>query len=294
MEMFDGFRTCDIDVDGVPVHARVGGSGSPVLLLHGYPQTHTMWHHVARGLAAQHTVVAADLRGYGDSGKPPGGAGHVGYGKRAMAADQVGLMRALGFDGFAVVGHDRGARVAHRMCLDHPEVVSRAAVLDIVPTRHTFATADSAFAHGYYHWFFLAQPEDLPEHLIGGDPEYYLRHKLGQWSADAGRFSPDAVAEYVRCFRDPATIHASCEDYRAAATIDLEHDDRDADAGNKVRCPLLAMWGLRGFVGRRYDVETVWRDYATDVRAAGVDCGHFLAEEAPEQTVALLGDHLAA
>ncbi len=287
---FDQYRT---DVDGVSVHAEVGGSGPPVLLLHGYPQTHVMWHRVAPVLTTDHTVVAADLRGYGDSGKPAGGTDHAGYGKRAMAADQVGLMRALGFDSFAVVGHDRGARVAQRMCLDCPEQIDRIAVLDIVPTRHMFATADRTFAHGYYHWFFLSQPEDLPEHLIGSDPEYYLRHKLGQWSVDTAGFAPEAVAEYVRCFSDPAAIHASCEDYRAAATIDLRHDDIDAESGRRVRCPLLAMWGNRGFVGQHYDVEAVWRDYADDVRGAGLNCGHFLAEETPEATAAALTEFLA-
>jgi haloacetate dehalogenase len=292
--MFDGFESRDVTVDGVAVHAMVGGSGPPVLLLHGYPQTHVMWHRVAPVLARHHTVVAPDLRGYGDSAKPAGEPDHANYSKRSMAADQVGLMGTLGFGRFAVVGHDRGARVAHRMCLDHPERVTRVAVLDIVPTRHMFATTDRVFAHGYYHWFFLAQLPDLPERLIGADPEYYLHHKLGQWSAQDATFTPEAVAEYVRCFSDPASIHGSCEDYRAAATIDLEHDEADAAAGRRVDSPLLALWGAQGFVGRHYDVKSIWHDYATNVSGTSVDCGHFLAEEAPGATTRLLTDFLTA
>ncbi|MDT3399089.1 alpha/beta hydrolase [Streptomyces sp. B1866] len=291
--LFEGFETHDVDVDGVAVHAVTGGEGPPVLLLHGYPQTHAMWHRVAPALARRHTVVAADLRGYGDSGRPADEPGHAAYAKRAMAADLVGLMRRLGFDRFAVAGHDRGARVTHRMCLDHPERVTRAAVLDILPTRHMFATTDRALAQGYYHWFFLAQPDGLPERLIGGDPEYYLRTKLGRWSAEGASFDPRAVEEYVRCFRDPASVHATCEDYRAAGTVDLEHDEADAAAGRRVDCPLLVLWGTRGFVASRYDVAAVWRDYAADVRGAGLDCGHFLAEEAPEETARALADFLA-
>jgi haloacetate dehalogenase len=292
--MFDGFDARDIIVDGVAVHAMVGGAGPPVLLLHGYPQTHAMWHRVAPVLARGHTVVAADLRGYGDSAKPAGEPDHADYSKRAMAADQVGLMGMLGYERFAVVGHDRGARVAHRMCLDHPERVARAAMLDIVPTRHIFANVDRDLAQGYYHWFFLSQPPDLPEHLIGADPEYYLRRKLDQWSADASAFAPEAVAEYVRCFSDPATIHASCEDYRAAATIDLDHDEADIAAGRRIECPVLALWGTRGFVAGHYDVVAVWRDYAAEVRGISVDSGHFPAEEAPDATSRALTDFLTA
>jgi haloacetate dehalogenase len=288
--MLDEIR--DVTVDGVRVHAEIGGSGPPVLLLHGYPQCHLMWHRAAPELARAHTVVAADLRGYGDSAKPPAGDDHAGYGKRAMAADQVGLMRALGFDRFAVVGHDRGARVAHRMCLDHPEAVTRVAVLDIAPTRHMFNTADLSFGRAYYHWFFLAQPPELPERLIGSDPEFFLRSSMARWSADPAAFDPAAMAEYLRHFADPDTIRASCEDYRAAASIDLEHDEEDFTAGRRVCCPLLALWGGRGFVSRQYDVLEVWRRYAEDVRGAALDCGHFLAEEAPEGTVEALGQFL--
>ncbi len=290
--MFEGFGTHDVDVGEVTIRARVGGDGPPVLLLHGYPQCHAMWHRVAPELAGTHTVVAADLRGYGDSGKPASDGMHAAYSKRAMAADQVALMRELGFGSFAVVGHDRGGRVAHRMCLDAPEAVERVAVLDIVPTRHMFCTADQEFGQAYYHWFFLAQPGGLPERLIGADPDYYLRHKLAQWSAPGAEFDAQAVAEYLRHFADPATVHASCEDYRAAASVDLEHDGADAVGGRRVGCPLLALWGAHGFVGSRYDVLEVWRDYAADVRGQAVDSGHFPAEEAPGETVGLLRDFL--
>lgn len=292
--MLEGFRTRDVDAGDTRIHAVVAGDGPPLLLLHGYPQTHVMWHRLAPALAERHTVVAADLRGYGDSGKPPGGPGHAAYSKRAMADDQVRLMRELGFDRFAVVGHDRGARVTHRMCLDHPDTVSRAALLDIVPTRHVFTHVDRELAQTYDHWFFLSQPADLPEQLVGAVPETFLRRKLAQWSG-AGTikaFDPDAVAEYVRCF-DDATIHASCEDYRAAATVDLEHDEVDAAAGRRVGCPVLVLWGEGGFVGRHYDVLAVWRAYAADVRGRPVPGGHFLPEEAPEPTLAALGEFLA-
>lgn len=292
LPVYDGFQSVDIVVDGVRIHARVGGSGAPVLLLHGYPQTHVMWHGVAPGLARSHTVVAADLRGYGDSDKPAGSAEHREYSKRVMAADQVGLMRQLGFDSFAALGHDRGARVVHRMCLDHPERVVRAAVLDIVPTRHVFATVDKDMALAYYHWFFLAQEADLPERIIGADPPFWIEHHLPKWARLRDRFDPAAVAEYVRCFDDPAAIHASCEDYRAAAGIDLRDDDADATAGRKISRPLLVLFGRLGFVGSHYDVEATWREYADDVRFAGLECGHFLPEELPEQTLAALVEFL--
>jgi haloacetate dehalogenase len=259
-----------------------------VLLLHGYPQTHVMWRDVAASLAESHTVVVSDLRGYGDSGKPASDTDHSSYSKRAMAADQVGLMTALGHERFAIVGHDRGARVTHRLCLDHADRVERAAVLDIAPTRHVFANVDRALATVYDHWFFLAEEPDLPEVLIGGAPEYFLRRKLDQWSGPDAVFDEAAVSEYVRCFSDPETIRASCEDYRAAASIDLEHDEIDAAAGRRITCPLLVLWGAQGFVGTRYDVLEVWRRYADDVRGHSVDSGHFLPEEVPDQTIEAL------
>ncbi len=292
--MLETFQDHDVDVDGTRIHAAVAGDGPPVLLLHGYPQTHVMWHRIAPALAERHTVVLADLRGYGDSSRPASEADHASYSKRAMAADQVGLMRHLGFEQFALVGHDRGARVAHRLCLDHPEAVSRVALLDIEPTRHVFTHVDRALATAYYHWFFLAQSPDLPEHLIGADPEYYLRRKIAQWSGGEGTeaFAPEAIEEYVRCFSDPDVIRGSCEDYRAGASIDLEHDQVDADAGRRVPCPALVLWGAEGFVGQAYDVLDVWRQYATDVRGHAVGGGHFLAEEEPAATLAALTDFL--
>lgn len=280
--MFEGFKLTDVKVEGATIRARIGGAGPPLLLLHGYPQTHVMWHKIAPRLAKDFTVVATDLRGYGDSAKPPSDPQHATYSKRATAQDQVEAMAALGFREFFVVGHDRGARVAHRMVLDHAARVKKVAVLDIAPTRKVFETVTKQVATGYYHWFFLIQPFDLPERLIGSDPEYYLNRKIGQWSADKSGFAKEALAEYVRCFSDPATIHASCEDYRAAATIDLEHDE--ADIGTKVTCPLLALWGAKGFVERHYDVLAVWRERAADVRGRALPCGHFLPEEAPDET----------
>ena len=290
--MFEGFERFRVETEGVSIEGVRGGEGPPVLLLHGYPQTYAMWHLVAPLLAESFTVVATDLRGYGDSSKPEGGEDHAGYSKRAMALDQVGVMWELGFDSFAVAGHDRGGRVAHRMALDHPERVTKLAVLDIVPTHYVFATADKDLATAYYHWFFLIQPYDLPEHLIGADPDYYLRKKLGGWGTGIDLFDSRAYAEYERCFRDPKTIHASCEDYRAAATIDLTHDETDRN--RKVECPLLALWGENGVVEKLYDPLDVWRRYASDVRGRALPTGHFLAEEGPEKTAKELISFLEA
>ena len=286
--MFAGFSDERIDVGGgVAIRARVAGEGRPVLLLHGYPQTHACWHRVAPLLvAAGFRVVAADLRGYGDSSKPASSADHAAYSKRAMAADQVAVMRALGHDRFAVAGHDRGGRVVHRMALDHPGAVGRLAVLDIAPTATMYARTDMAFATGYYHWFFLIQPAPLPERLIGADPEFYLRRKLAAWDRGPDTFAPEAFAEYLRCFGDPASIAATCEDYRAAATIDLEHDAAEAD--RRVEAPLLALWGERGLVGRTYDVLATWREKAVDVRGHALPTGHYLPEEAPDATAEAL------
>ena len=282
--MLDGLTHHTIDVGGSEVALSTGGSGPPLLLLHGYPQTRACWHRVAPALSERFTVVAADLRGYGESGKPPGGERHEAYSKRAMAADLVGAMRALGHSRFAVAGHDRGGRVVHRMALDHPEAVERAAVLDIVPTRTLFQATDQAFATAYYHWFFLIQPDGLPETMIGRDPEWFLRETLRRWSGRAEPLAEAAIAEYARHFADPAAIHASCEDYRAAATIDLDHDAEDADA--RITCPLLVLWGEHGAMHRLYDVLGSWTPKATDVRGHALPCGHFLPEEAPAQTLA--------
>lgn len=284
--MFKGFERRRIDAGEVTINAVVGGSGPPLLLLHGYPQTHAMWRKVAPRLAEHFTVVATDLRGYGDSDKPPGDPEHENYSKRRMAADQVAVMRSLGYEKFQVAGHDRGGRVTHRMCLDHPDRVERAAVLDIVPTHTIFTTLNTAVAFGYYHWLFLSQPFDLPERLIGSDPDYYLQRKLGHWSAGMDGFDDDAMAEYRRCFADPMTIHASCEDYRAAITIDMAHDEADFDA--RVACPLLVLWGKKGLMHKNFDVLDTWQEKAVDVRGEAFDCGHFLPEEAPDETFGAL------
>lgn len=286
--MFEGFRRQRIDAGEVEINTLIGGDGPPLLLLHGYPQSHVMWRKVAPRLAERFTVVATDLRGYGDSGKPPGDPEHATYSKRSMAADQVTVMRSLGYECFQVTGHDRGGRVTHRMCLDHPDRVERAAVLDIVPTHTIFATLNTPVAFGYYHWLFLSQPHDLPERLIGSDPDYYLQRKLGHWSAGMDGFDDAAMAEYRRCFTDPATIHASCEDYRAAITIDMEHDEADLDA--RIACPLLVLWGVKGLMHKNFDVLDTWRQKAVDVSGEAIDCGHFLPEEAPDETFSALSN----
>jgi len=282
-ELFPGFTTRRVATSGAEIHCVVGGRGPPLLLLHGYPQTHAIWHRVAPRFAERYTVVCSDLRGYGDSSKPQSDDRHVAYSKRAMARDQVELMEALGLPRFKLAGHDRGGRVAHRLCLDHPQAVERVAVLDISPTRAMYDRTDMAFATAYYHWFFLIQPFDLPERLIGADPLYYLRRKLGGWGSNLSHFDPRAMAEYERCYSDPATIHATCEDYRAAATIDLEHDEADAHA--RVECPLLALWGEKGVVHRLFDPIADWKKVARDVRGRALPCGHYLAEEVPDETL---------
>jgi haloacetate dehalogenase len=280
--VFDGFEERDVITSATTIHVRVGGAGPPLLLLHGYPQSHVMWHLVAPALAERCTVVCADLRGHGDSGKPASDAAHAAYSKRASAADMVEVMPALGFERFMLAGHDRGGRVAHRLALDHPERLERLAVLDIVPTRTIFRATNQRIATDYYHWFFLSQPYDLPEHLIGGDPIYYLHRMLAAWSGGEKRFAPEALAAYERCFT-AETIHASCEDYRAAASIDLEHDE--ADLGQKIACPLHVLWGRHGIMERNFDVLATWRERAAGpVTGRALDCGHYLPEERPEET----------
>ncbi|WP_158046513.1 alpha/beta fold hydrolase [Skermanella pratensis] len=290
--MFEGFTRRRIATSGAEINLVVGGDGPPLLLLHGFPQNHVIWHKVAGALAERFTVVATDLRGYGDSEKVPTADDHSSYSKREMARDQVEVMRILGFERFQVVGHDRGGRVAHRMAIDHAARVRRLAVLDIVPTLTTFQSVDQQLATAYYHWFFLIQPHPLPEHMIGLDPEFYLRRKTAMWSVGTAHFTPEAMAEYIRCFRNPAAIHAMCEDYRAAATIDLEHDRADRAAGVKVSCPLLALWGARATMDRCFDVPATWREVALDVRGQALDCGHFIPEERPEEFTAALLDFL--
>jgi haloacetate dehalogenase len=289
VSLLSGFSRRDVEVNGTRLRLSHGGAGPPVLLLHGYPQTHVMWRRVAPALAERFTVVCADLRGYGDSGKPPGDQQHVGYSKRTMAQDQLALMRALGYDRFAVVAHDRGARVALRLALDHPAAVTRLAILDIVPTSVIYATVDDAHARSVWRYFFLTQPFDLPERLIGANPDFYLRWTLDEWCGTPGALADDVVAEYLRCF-DAATVHASCEDYRAGATIDLAHDR--VDASEQLQCPLLVLWSASG-LGQQYDVEAIWRRRAPDFRGRALECGHFIAEERPEDTGAELLTFLA-
>ncbi len=288
--MFENFERTQITTSGATINLVTGGNGFPLLLLHGYPETHLMWHKIAPQLAQEFTVIVPDLRGYGDSSKSADDPDHYNYSKRIMAQDMVEVMTRLGFEEFFVVGHDRGARVGHRMALDHALRVKKLAVLDIAPTYKMYMTADKTFATVYYHWFFLIQPTDFPERLIGAQPEYYLRACLNRWSADITAFPPEVVGEYVRCFSDPATIHATCEDYRAAASIDLAHDE--ADLSQKVACPLLALWGEKGFVGRKYDVLETWRERAIDVRGGTIPGGHFLPEEAPYETYRALREFL--
>lgn len=280
--MFEGFTRTRIETSGAMINLVHGGNGPPLLLLHGYPQSHVLWHKIAPRLAQDFTVVCVDLRGYGDSSKPPSTPDHFPYSKRAMAQDMVEVMTALGFERFSVAGHDRGGRVAHRLVLDHEPRIAKAAVLDIAPTHKIFTSTNQAIATGYYHWFFLIQPKGLPEHLIGLDPDYYLNAKLGHWSAGMDGFTAEALAEYARCFRDPATIHATCEDYRAAATIDLAHDE--ADMHKRPALPLLALWGKRGFMERSFNVLATWRERFRTVQGKALDCGHFLPEEKPEET----------
>lgn len=286
--MFAGFEQFDCEADDVVIHGVRGGQGPAVLLLHGHPQTHTIWHHIAPRLAEQFTVVACDLRGYGDSSKPVGLPDHSTYSKRALAHDQVAVMTQLGFDRFCVVGHDRGGRVAHRMALDYPDRVKKLAVLDISPTLTMYQHTTMLFATAYYHWFFLIQPEPVPEALIGANTLFYL-HQYFQRRAGSGSagsllpFTAEALAEYERCYT-AETIHAICEDYRASASIDLEHDRESIAQGKKIRCPLLVLWGQDGVLERCFTPLKDWAEVAIDVQGKALPGGHYLAEELPEQT----------
>ena len=294
MSLFPGFETRDVEGDGALIRAAIGPRrpGPALLLLHGYPQTHAMWHKIAPHLATRYNVVATDLRGYGDSAKPPTDAGHAPYSKRAMAADQVAVMRRLGHERFLVVGHDRGARVGHRMAVDHADAVAKLAVLDIAPTLAMYEGTTEAFARAYWHWFFLILPAPVPEKMIGADPIFLLRAQMSRGSAGMKPFTPEAWAEYERC-RTPEMIHASCEDYRAAASIDLVHDRADREAGRKVRCPVLALWGEHGVIEACFDPMDEWRRVAEDVRGKALPAGHYLAEEIPDLVTVELEKFLA-
>jgi haloacetate dehalogenase len=276
------FKTFDFERDGVRLHGRHGGSGPALLLVHGHPQTHVMWHRVAGQLADRFSVVMMDLRGYGDSGRPAAVTSHQTYAKREMALDAVFVMQQLGHTRFQVLAHDRGARVAHRLAADHPDAVSRLMVLDIAPTAGMYANTSEAFATAYWHWFFLIQPPPLPEALIESDPVRYLRSIMGKRHAGLGAFAPEALAEYERCIAVPGSALAMCEDYRAAATLDREHDAQDIAASRKLTQPLRVLWGEHGVVGRCFDVLALWRERAEVVSGRAVPCGHYIAEEAPQ------------
>ena len=291
MNLFPGFESRRIRTSGATINLRIGGSGSPVLLLHGYPQTHAMWHKVAPQLARDFTVICADLRGYGDSSKPRGIPGHANYSKRAMARDMAEVMAELGYLGFHVVGHDRGGRVAHRLARDYPKRVRSLTVLDISPTLKMYESTDRRFAKAYYHWFFLIQEAPLPERLLQGHVPWYILGRLGRGPSKLRHFDRRAVAEYVRAFKDPRTIHSTCEDYRAAATIDLVHDRKDLR--RKIKMPLLALWGRQGVIEALFDCLADWREVATDVRGRALQCGHFIAEEKPKELLVELRRFLA-
>jgi haloacetate dehalogenase len=286
MSLFPGFIKRKVRTSGATINLVTAGEGPPVLLLHGYPQTHAIWHKVAPQLARDYTVVCADLRGYGDSSKPKGIPGHANYSKRAMALDMVEVMEALGFLKFHVVGHDRGGRVGHRMARDHGRRVQTLTVLDISPTLKMYQSTTMQFAKAYYHWFFLIQQAPLPERLLAGHVPWYILGRLGRGPSKLKHFDRRAVAEYVRAFKDPRTIHATCEDYRAAATIDLVHDKKDR--GKKITMPLLALWGRQGVIAALFDCLADWREVATDVRGRALACGHFIPEEKPKDLCAEL------
>jgi haloacetate dehalogenase len=284
----DNFETAEIETRETRIFVRWSGSGSPILLLHGFPQTHLMWRGVAPALARDFTVVCADLRGYGRSACPPSTPDHAPYAKRAMAADMVMVMERLGFGHFSVAGHDRGGRVAYRMALDHPDRIERVAVLDVLPTETVWSRADARFALAYWPWSLLAQPEPLPERIVAAAPEAVVDDALESWGSPPATFPPDVWAAYVEALRDPAHIHAICEEYRAAATLDREHDQADRASGRRITSPILALWSAKGALADWYgDIGgplALWRAWCDDVRGHAVDAGHFFPEEAPLQT----------
>lgn len=283
---FDGFQPFSVrTASGIDICATKGGNGPPLLLLHGHPQTHAIWHRCASALAQHFTVIATDLRGYGASSKPASDASHAAYSKRTMAADQVDVMRHFGFERFLVCAHDRGARVAHRMALDHPQAVERLMLLDIAPTLAMYEQTDREFATLYFHWFFLIQPEPLPETLIEANPDVYIERVMGSRHAGLAPFSPEALDAYRAALRQPGAVHAMCEDYRASASIDLEHDRADLERGNKLACPLRVLWGAQGVIARCFDPLAEWRKVARDVSGRALPCGHYIPEEASDALV---------
>jgi len=280
--LFEAFATSRVVREGVPLHCRHAGNGPALLLLHGHPQTHAMWHRVASQLAQRFTVVMMDVRGYGDSGRPEADAAHISYSKREMALDAMAVMKAHGFDSFQVLAHDRGARVAHRLAADHPHAVERLMLLDIAPTLAMYERTGEAFAKAYWHWFFLIQPPPLPEMLIESGPVAYVRSVMGKRHAGLAAFAPGALAEYERCAAIPGTARGICEDYRASATVDLEHDRADVARGIRLAQPLRVLWGEHGVVGKCFDVPALWNERACDMSGRAVPCGHYIAEEAPD------------
>ena len=280
--MFESSQTFSLTRHGVRLSGRTMGQGRPLLLLHGHPQTHAMWHRVAPALAQRFFLVLLDLRGYGDSDRPLADAAHSTYSKREMAADALAVMQQQGYDRFQVLAHDRGARVAHRLAADHPQAVERLLLLDIAPTLAMYQNTTDAFARAYWHWFFLIQPPPLPEALIDSDPVRYLRSVMGRRHAGLAAFAPQALAEYERCMLISGTAHSLCEDYRASATIDLEHDRADVAQGRRLAQPLRVLWGEHGAVGQCFDVLALWRQRAAQVAGRALPCGHYIAEEAPQ------------
>ncbi len=280
--MFKNFRLTKLKINGIKINYRIGGKGPGLLLLHGYPQTHIMWRKIADILTKNFTVVCSDLRGYGDSDKPISDKKHLTYSKVKMASDQHKLMLKLGFKKYFLVGHDRGGRVAHRMSLNYSNII-KVIFLDIIPTNTVFELANQELARRYYHWFFLIQKNPLPEKLIEANPEFYLKSKLKMWGKTNSFIEPDAMKEYIRCFCKKATINASCEDYRAAASIDIEHHNKDRY--KKISCPVLVLWGKKATIGKLYDPIKVWKRWAKTVKGYSINCGHFLAEEKPKETL---------
>jgi haloacetate dehalogenase len=291
--MMDGFTAAKIETGATSIFVRWSGSGPPLLLLHGFPETHVMWRGAAPLLARRFTVVCADLRGYGQSGCPASTPDHAPYAKRAMAEDMVTVMQLLGFRRFAVAGHDRGGRVAYRLALDRPDRVERLAVLDVLPIETVWERADDRLALGFWPWSLLAQPEPLPERILAAAAEAIIDNALQEWGSAADAFPREVRAAYVAALRDPRHAHAICEEYRAAATIDREHDKQDRADGRRIPCPVLALWSAAGPLGTWYDGDggplDLWREWADDVRGEALDGGHFFPEELPEQTADALG-----